>query len=130
MAERVGSVGNTVFEDVNRFPVGDEFDHGMVERFGSVFPPKIRLPDILIFPEPAGDTVVIVMIEPDKVLRLPDAIEKELVPCCVGAPFEKAIPESVSGGFEPDIVFGDADLGSWETVLESAIGETVRPDER
>lgn len=73
---------------------------------------------------------MIVMIESDEVLRLPDAIEKESVPCRVGAPFEEAIPESVSGGFEPDIVFGDADLGSREAIFESMIGETVRVDER
>lgn len=130
LTERVGSVGDAVFEDVDRFPIGDEFGHGMVERFGGVFPAEVRLSDILVFSEPAGDAVVIIMVESDEVLRLPDAIEKELVPYRVGTPFEEAIPHCAVSGFEPDIVFGDTDLGSRETVLESVIGETVRVDER
>ena len=130
LTERVGSVGDAVFEDIDRFPIGDEFGHGMVERFGGVFPAEVRLSDILVFSEPAGDAMVIIMVESDEVLCVPDAIEKESVPYHVGTPFEEAIPESVSGGFEPDIVFGDTDLGSRETVLESVIGETVCADER
>lgn len=31
LTERVGSIGDAVFEDIDRFPIGDEFGHGMVE---------------------------------------------------------------------------------------------------
>ena len=53
---------------------------------------------------------MIVMVEPDEVLCVPDTSEEELVPCHVGTPFEEAIPHCVVSGFEPNIMFGDTNL--------------------
>mgnify|MGYP003510538757 CR=1 FL=1 len=109
LAELVRCVGDAVFEDVDRLPVGDKFDEGVIERLGVILPAEVGTLAVGIFVETVVDDVPIVVVEPDEILRALDAIQEEEVPRPIGEGFEECIPECRPGDLKMYLVLGDAD---------------------
>lgn len=80
LTELVRCVGDAVFEDVDRLPVGDEFDKCMIERLGVILPAEVSTLAVGIFVEAVVDDVPVVVVEPDEILCALDAVQEEEVP--------------------------------------------------
>lgn len=129
LAQLIGRIRETAFGDVDRQAVGLEFEQRLIDRVGPIFPAEVGLDLVRILAEAVVDDVAVVVIQPDEVLVVSDAIEEERIPSPAGERLEEMVDERRAGHLECDLVLGDADLRSWESLLDRLVGEPVRADE-
>lgn len=129
LAHTVLCVGETVFGDVDRFAVRLQLDERLIEALRIELPAEISDTFIRILAEAVVDDVAMIIIETDEVLAVSDAVEEPLVPEIVADASEYGIDERRTEHLEGHLVFGDADQGIGNMLLDDTIGTFVSGDE-